>query len=99
VLVLVIVIVCAAEVNPTSVSANVRPLGESEIVGTPPVPVRATPCGEPVALSVATRLAVATPVAVGLNSIDSVQLAPGANKVKQVFPVSRNELALAPVKV
>jgi hypothetical protein len=67
--------------------------------GVVPVPERMTVCGEPVALSVATRLAVAVPVAAGLNAIDSVQLAPAAREVEHVFAVNRKSLALVPVKV
>jgi len=93
------VIVCATEVEPKAVAAKVRPLGESKIVGGgTPVPVSKMVCGEPVALSVAARLAVAAPSAVGLNPIHSMQLAPAASEVEQVLSVSRKSLALAPVK-
>jgi hypothetical protein len=99
--VFVTVIVCAAEVPPTAVGGNTRLLGESEIVEIPPVPVpvNVTVCGEPDALSVTARLAVSAPAVVGSNATDSVQLAPTANDVEQVFVVIRNELALAPVNV
>ena len=40
---------------------------ESEAIGTTPVPVRVTVCGEPVALSTMERLAVNAPVASGLK--------------------------------
>src|ERR1700735_2887377 len=43
-----------------------------------PVPLIETVCGEPVALSTMERLAVSGPVAAGLNSTDTVQLAPAA---------------------
>jgi hypothetical protein len=97
--VFVTVIVCAAEVPPTAVEGNTRLLGENEIVEVPPVPVNATVCGEPDALSVAARLAVMAPFAVGLKATDSVQFAPTAKDVEHVFVVIRNELALAPVNV
>lgn len=88
--------VCAAAVVPTYVKGNVRPL-ENESVGVAPVPVKAAVCGEPDALSVAAMLAVTVPSAVGLNAIDSMQLAPAANDVEQFFPVSTKALELAPV--
>ena len=96
-LVLVTVIVCAAEVWPTFVEANVRLLGEIEIVAAAPVPVRGMAWGEPSALSVAVRLAFSVPTAVGRKTIDSVQLAPALNDVWHVLPVNRNELAFVPV--
>jgi hypothetical protein len=93
------VIVCAAEVDPTAVEGKAKLLGESEIVELPlvPVPVNATVCGEPDALSVTARLAVSAPSAVGLKATDSVQFAPTARDVEQVFPEIRNEPALAPI--
>jgi hypothetical protein len=96
--VLITVTVCDAELEPTLVEGNVREPGESENVVVPPVPIRVTVCGEPSALLVATRLAVRGPPDVGRKAIDRVQLAPAANVVSQVFPVSRNVFALAPVK-
>ena len=97
---MVIVTVCAGEVVPTFVAAKVRLFGESETVaGVAPVPVSGIVCGEPFALSVATRLAVAVPVAAASKAIESVQLAPAASEVTQVLPVSRKSLALLPVKV
>jgi hypothetical protein len=52
--VLVRVISCTAEVDPTAVEGNVRLAGEMDNVGVaePPVPLRETVLGEPVALSV-----------------------------------------------
>lgn len=61
-----------------------------------PIPLTGTLCGEPVALSVATRLALAVPVAVGLKTIDKVQLAPAASEVLHVFPLRLNSLAFVP---
>jgi hypothetical protein len=97
--VLVTVMVCAGATEPTAVVANVRLLGESVRVVVVPVPVRVTICGEPVAMSIATRLAVTVPPAKGRKAIDTVHVVLAANEVRQVFPVSRNELALAPVMV
>ena len=49
-----------------------------------PVPVRATFCGEPVALSATSRVAVKVPVAAGLKLTEMVQVAPAASVVPQV---------------
>ena len=64
-----------------------------------PVPVSFTVCGEPVALSATERLAVRAPVTVGLNSTETVQLAPAARVAPQVVADFRNEVALVPVMV
>ena len=56
-------------------------------------------CGVPVALSAMERLAVRAPAVAGLNSTETVQLAPAANDVPQVVADFRNELALVPVMV
>lgn len=76
-------------------------MGESVIAsaGAVPVPVRATVCGEPVALSAIERLAVKAPAAVGLNSTETVQLAAAARVVPQVVADFRKEAALVPVMV
>lgn len=50
-----------------------------------PVPLRATLCGEPVALSVMVRLPFRVPVAVGVKVTEIVQLAPAATLVPQVL--------------
>jgi len=99
VLVFLSVTTCAAEVVPVFVVANFRLAGVNETVASAaPVPFSATVCGEPVALSVVVRLAVALPAAAGLNAIESVQLAPTARDVEQVLAVSKKSLALVPVK-
>jgi hypothetical protein len=98
--VFLIVTVCGTEVVPTFVAAKVRLLGVRETVCNGiPVPVSGTVCGELDALSVATRLAVAAPAAIGSNAIVSVQLAPAASEVEQVLAVNEKSLALLPVKV
>ena len=61
-------------------------------------PVRLTVCGEPMALSVAVRLALAVPSVVGRNSMERVQLWPAASEVSQVLPTMTNSPALVPVK-
>ena len=63
------------------------------------MPVSVTAWGEPVALSAMERLAVSAPTAAGLNSTETVQLAPEANVEPQVVADLRNELALVPVIV
>ena len=93
---------CAAVVTPTVVEANVKDVGDSVTAGAvaaTPVPLRLTDCGEPVALSAIDRAAVRVPAAAGLNSTDTVQLAPTASDVPQVVADFRNELALVPVMV
>lgn len=76
----------AGAVTPTLVEGNVRLLGEKLTVGRlVAVPLSGTDCGEPAALSVATRFAEAEPATVGLKPIVSVQLAPAAREVPQVF--------------
>jgi hypothetical protein len=81
------VITCAAELAPTTVEANVRLAGESVPVNAAaaPVPVSATVCGEPVALSTTESDAARDPLAVGLNSTDTAQLAPAASALVQVL--------------
>ena len=63
------------------------------------MPVSVTVCGEPVALSAMERLAVSVPTAAGLNSTETVQLAPEANVEPQVVADFKNEVALVPVIV
>jgi hypothetical protein len=61
-----------------------------------PVPVRATVCGLPLALSVMLTAAVRLPVAEGVKVTLIVQLAPAATELPQVL-VWAKSLALAPV--
>ena len=93
---------CAAVVEPTVVDAKVSAVGESETVkvdAAAPVPLRATICGVPVALSATDRFAASAPAAAGLNSTETVQLAAAANVVPQVVADFRNDVALVPVMV
>lgn len=60
------------------------------------MPESATLCGEPVALSVMVKAAVAAPVAVGLKAILTVQEAPGASGPVQLLHLE-NDDALGPV--
>ena len=86
---------------PTVVEANVRLVGERVTVSgaAAPVPLRATVCGVPVALSATESEAVSVPVAAGLNSTETVQVALAANVVPHVVADLRNEAALVPVIV
>ena len=85
--VLLSVTVCAAEVVP-AVAEKLSDEGESDATGTGaavPVPVRVTICGEPVALSVTSRLPVTLPVVTGAKVTEMVQLAPAANDAPQLL--------------
>ena len=96
------VTVCAAVVDSSVVEAKVRLVGESETVkvgAAVPVPVRVMVCGVPVALSAIDRLALSVPVAAGLNSTETVQLAPAARVELQVVADLRKELTLVPAIV
>ncbi len=80
------------------VEANVRLVGDTVTVNAAaaPVPLSATVCGEPVALSVKEIAPVADPVAAGLNSTDTVQVAPAAKGLGQV--VVRSMKSVDPVR-
>ena len=87
---------CAAVVEPSAVDAKATLVGERETVwvsAAVPVPVKATVCGVPVALSATERLAVSAPTASGLNSTETVQVAAAANVVPQVVADLRNDVA------
>jgi hypothetical protein len=102
VLVFFTVTICAVEVEPMAVDAKVKLAGESVTVRAPAavaVPVSATVCGEPVALSATDRLPDFAPAVTGLNSTEIVQVALAANVVPQVFADTANEVKLAPVRV
>jgi hypothetical protein len=58
--------------------------------------VSSTDCGEEAASSVATRLAEAAPVVVGLKTMVKVQLELAGRDGWQVFDSSENSLALVP---
>ena len=97
--VLVTVTFCAGLVEFTGCEANVRLLGVTVTVAGPfTVPVNATVCGLPVALSAMLMAAVRVPVAVGLKVTLIVQLASTANEAGQVF-VSAKSPAFVPVAV
>ena len=97
--VFLIVNTCAAEAAFRFVAGKVRLVGEKAMVACEaPVPLNETDCGEPAAESVATSLAVAAPAAVGLKTMEIVQLAPAASDVPHVLAEIENSLALVPEK-
>jgi hypothetical protein len=80
--------VCAGLFVPTDCDANVRLAGVSATVGAEPavpVPLKATVCGLPLALSAMETEAVRVPAAVGLNVTLIVQLALAAIPVPHVL--------------
>jgi hypothetical protein len=82
------VIWIAAVVDPPG-EATVRLVEPDEmeigVLELAPVPLRATLCGEPVALSVMVSVPVRVPVVVGVKVTEIVQLAPAATLVPQVL--------------
>lgn len=76
------IIAFAALVTPTVTLPKLRLVGESFAVV--PIPLIVTFCGLPAALSLTLKAAAWVPVAVGLNLILIVQLAPAASELPQV---------------
>lgn len=74
---LVSVMVCATEVDPTLVAANVR-LFDMESANIP-LPVRPTTCGAPTAVSLTVIAPAIDPTAVGANVTVIVQVCPGVS--------------------
>ena len=68
-------------------------MGKKLVLGATPVPVRATVCGLPVALSVTVMVPGWLPVAVGVKVTVMVQLAPAATEVPQVLVWAYGALA------
>jgi hypothetical protein len=98
---LVSVTLFPALVVPMSWVPNARLVGLRVTAGAVPVPVRATVCGLPLALSVIEREAVSLPLMVGLKVTEMVQLVPAAI-VAELPPfrhesVSAKSPALVPV--
>ena len=67
------------------------------MLGLVPLPVRATDCGLPEALSGTVTLALRLPTAVGAKVTMNVQLAAAASELPQVLLVREKSLLLAPV--
>lgn len=79
--------VCGAPEAPCVVEGNDGTAGEKVTAGTTakPVPLRASVCGLPGALSIIWRLAVNVPALAELKSMLTEQLALGARVARQVF--------------
>jgi hypothetical protein len=91
------VVDCAALVVPAT-AEKVSVTGESETpgaAGAVPVPLSATVCGEPVALSAIESVAAKLAAEVGVKVTETVQLAPAASELPQVL-VSANSVGLEP---
>src|SRR5271163_2496991 len=101
VLVFLRVTTCTAALSPTVVVGNVSVDGVSVAVGAArtPVPVSATVCGEPAALSATERLAKSAPEATGLKATEMVHEAPIASELPQVVAVWVKEVGSVPVKM
>jgi hypothetical protein len=67
-------------------------VGEKVTAGAVPVPVRATVCGLPVALSATESVALRAPAAWGENVTLIVQVVPGARLVPQLFVCKKSPL-------
>ena len=85
---------CAAVVAPTVVEANASDVGDTVTVSAAaaPVPLSATVCGDPVALSANEIAPVAAPAAAGLKSTETVHVAPAASGLGHVVAVIRKSV-------
>ena len=97
--VLVIVTDCDPLAAPTLTEPNDKLAADRVTGGVTPVPLNATLCGDPVALSATFRTAVSDPMAAGFNSTEMVQLSLTASVPPQVLADFRNEVASAPLKL
>ena len=91
---LVRVTVFAGLVVPTATEPKSKLVGESFAVV--PIPLSVTFCGLPVALSVTDSVPVRFPICVGLKVTLTVQLAPAASELPQVWVCAKSP-ALVPV--
>jgi hypothetical protein len=92
------VTVCAVEVEPET-AEKVSDVGEREAAGADavvPVPLRATVCGEPVALSATESVAAKLVAEAGVKVTDMEQLALAASELPQVL-VWAKSVGLVPV--
>jgi hypothetical protein len=85
-------------VVPSGVPGKVSVVGARLTAGAVPVPLSATCCGDPAALSAMLSVAVSEPAAAGLKLTVILQLAFAATLVPQAL-LSENEAALVPVMV
>ena len=84
---------CMALVVPVC-AVNAREGGVSEAAGVGmlvPVPLRATTCGDPVALSVTEMMAEKLVAEAGVKVMEMEQLAPAASELPQVFVCAKSE--------
>jgi len=95
--VLVSVTLEAALVVATLVVAKLMLVAESDAAGASPVPLNATVCGEPVALSLMERAADSEPLETGVKMTLTLQLLPTVRVDPQVV-VSLNDEAAVPAK-
>src|SRR4051812_36330363 len=90
---------CDPLLDPTAVPANERLEGlTATLLGAVPRPVRVTVCGLPASESLKFSVAVRVPVAVGPNTIFTVQLVPAASVEPQVLLNTVKSAGLAPLK-
>jgi hypothetical protein len=68
----------------------VKPVEVEEIATASPTPVKATVCGEPLALSVIVSVPVRAPTAVGVKVTETMQLAPAATLAPQVLVCAKS---------
>lgn len=95
---LVMVTACATLVEPMTVVGKLSVLALRLMIGTAavPVPVSATECGEPLALSVTFSVAESEPVDAGLKATEMVQVELALREEPQVVAVFTNKLLLVP---
>jgi hypothetical protein len=91
-----IVMVCGAAVDPSPMVPKATLAGET--VTPAPIPVSESCCGLLVPVSVTLRVAVRVPTAVGLKTTARVQVAEAARVEPQVFWLRMKSAALVPVK-
>jgi hypothetical protein len=88
--------ICASAVVPTAVLAKVKLAGDDrDTTGVVPVPLKATVCGDPLALSAMLTFAFNAPDAVGSKVTVIAQLTPAATLAPHVL-VCEKEPALTP---
>jgi hypothetical protein len=96
---LVTVTLCAELVVVMSWPAKVRLFAESVTAGATPAPVSEMFCGLPDALSVTDSEAFRAPVAVGLNVMPMVQLAPATTLAPQVLVCEKSPLFVPAIAI
>jgi len=82
---------------PGATVAEVEEPGDAASVKSRPVPLRATFCGLPGALSETVTLPVKVPPAAGVKVIEMIQLAPALTLAPQVLVWAKSPLTIKPV--